>query len=253
MEIVNKIRRIKIFFILLALPFCVNAQYTNLLNNKELFKSTTINHLLAEKDSIVFTGLKEEYDSIDSAYFKTYFLGKITTNETNNYRLVYINFGSKKVLTQPIKFFQKPYGYSIIFKYLKQVDSTIGECGYFLMNYNHNLEFIDSAKFVFKQSNIGIDSTGEFGVYDLFSEVIINSQNHYVFTVIYRKKTYFNGNYEIGNSIVELNEQGKLIQNKAIEYDFKASETSNTVTLTPIVTLEEINLIEENSKEKTNK
>jgi hypothetical protein len=241
MEIVSKISRMKIIFLLLAFPFSVNAQYTNLLRDKEIFNSTSINYTIAEKDSIVFTGLRDIFDSTNNLFYNTYFIGKLATNETNNFRLIDINFENNKYLLKPIKIFQKHFGYSIIFKYLKRVDTTIGECGYFLMNYNNSLEFIDSSKIVFKESNIVMDSTGEFGIYDLFSEVIINSQNHYVFTILYRKKTFFTGNYEIGNSILEITEEGKLVKNKVIEYVYNAPQTNSNITLTPIVTLEEIN------------
>ena len=76
----------KIIFLLLAFPFSVNAQYTNLLRDKEIFNSTSINYTIAEKDSIVFTGMRDIFDSTNNLFYNTYFIGKLATNETKNFR-----------------------------------------------------------------------------------------------------------------------------------------------------------------------
>jgi len=230
----------KIFFMLFVFPIATKAQYVNLLNNKSEFKGSTIKFVIAEQDSLVFTGHKYVFDTSINEYTNQFFIGKLSNDTKNESRVVNI-FEKKYHTTKAVKMFKKPFGYSIIFSFFGKKDSLNGECGYIINSYTKNLELINTNQFLFIESNIS-DTTGKYGATELFSEVFINSQNNYVLTVLYKKKWFSSGSYELGNTILELDERAKPIKNKVIEFDNKASWLSNTVSLSPIVTLEEINL-----------
>lgn len=231
----------KIVFILFIFPFLANAQYVNLLNNKPIANGATIKQVVAEQDSLVFTGNNYIFDSTVNEYINQFFIGKVANNNPNGTHTV--NIFTKKYKTHHInKLFKKSFGYTVVLTFTESIDSFKAVCGYYLINFNRNLDFIDSSKFIFKENNFLYDSTGVFGVYNLFSEVIINNKNNYVFTIIYPKKRNLGGNFELGNAILELSDKGKLITNKTIEFDDKAPQINSSISLSPIVNLQEINL-----------
>lgn len=123
----------------MLIPLLSKSQHINLLNVQPKNSGMLISNLSENNDSIIFTGVQFEKDSITSTFLKNFYIGKMSNKNSQNYAIYPIFKGTNNFEIYPIKIFKKQFGYSVLGQYFKTNVYYERECGITLINFNRQL------------------------------------------------------------------------------------------------------------------
>lgn len=235
----------KIFFLLILLiPILSKCQHLNLLNIEPKNNGMLVSHLIENSDSLIFTGVQFEKDSITSTFFKSFYIGKMNNKNALNYSVYSIFKGTNNTEIYPIKIFKKKFGYSVLGQYFNTNGLYERQSGITLINLTNNFTVIDSTQILIE--TIITQDTLTSNIYKRFSfESEINSNDNYVITVIKDDSSFFKQSTPIEyaeNIILEVNENGKVLNKKKIDWIDNLTPSKANELIAPISSIQEINL-----------
>jgi hypothetical protein len=234
----------KIFLFLVLIPLLSKSQHINLLNVQPKNSGMLISNLSENNDSIIFTGVQFEKDSITSTFLKNFYIGKMSNKNSQNYAIYPIFKGTNNFEIYPIKIFKKQFGYSVLGQYFKTNGYYERECGITLINLTDNFTVIDTADILIE--TITAKDTLTPNIYKRFNfESEINSSNNYVITIVKDDSSFFKQSTPIEyaeNIILEINENGKIFNKKKIDWADNLIPSRTNELIAPISSIQEINL-----------